>query len=109
MEAHYYSVMLARLTIDYFKSTFCNSHWRSPEEWECVLSPIRTSIFCNQNCELRLDDSGDFVITYLDGDRFDILKKLADFLKMRKEMGLNCVSWWGNRGVLIEIKDQYDF
>lgn len=108
VESHYYCVMLARLTIDYFKSTFCNSHWRTPEEWECVLSTIRTSIFCNQNCELRIDDSGDFAITYLDGDRFDILKKLANFLKIRKKMGLNCVSWWGNRGVLIEIKDQYD-
>ncbi len=109
VEAHYYCVMLARLTIDYFKSSFYNSQWRSPEDWECVLSTIRTSIFCNQNCELSLDDSDDFVITYLDGDRFDIIRRLAIFLKQRTEMGLNCVSWWGNRGVQIEMKDQFDF
>jgi len=74
-ETHYYCVMLARLTIDYFKSVLCVPQWRSPEDWECVLSTIRTSIFSNQNCELSLDDSGDLLLTYLDGDRHGIKKK----------------------------------
>jgi hypothetical protein len=80
-----------------------------PEDWECVLSTIRTSIFSNQNCELSLDDSGDLLITYLDGDRQGIKKRLAELLTKRKEAGLNRVSWWGNRGVQIQIKDQYAF
>ena len=106
---HYYCVMLARLTIDYFKSVLCVPQWRSPEDWECVLSTIRTSIFSNQNCELSLDDSGDFLLTYLDGDRYGIKKKLAKMFKQRKDAGLNQVSWWGNRGLQIEIKSQYEF
>ncbi len=73
------------------------------------MSTIRTSIFSNQNCELSLDDSGDLLLTYLDGDRQGIKKKLAEMLKQRKKIGLNRVSWWGNRGVQIEIKDQFDF
>ena len=108
-EAHYYCVMLARLTIDYFQSILYVPQWRTPEDWECVLSTIRTSIFSNQNCELSLDDSGDLLLTYLDGDRQGIKKKLAEMLKQRKKIGLNRVSWWGNRGVQIEIKDQFDF
>ena len=108
-ETHYYCVMLARLTIDYFKSVLCVPQWRSPEDWECVLSTIRTSIFSNQNCELSLDDSGDLLLTYLDGDRHGIKKKLAKMFKQRKDAGLNQVSWWGNRGVQIEIKNQYEF
>jgi hypothetical protein len=107
-ETHYYCVMLARLTIDYFKSVLCVPQWRSPEDWECVLSTIRTSIFSNQNCELSLDDSGDLLLTYLDGDRHGIKKKLAKMFKQRKDAGLNQVSWWGNRGVQIEIKNQYE-
>ena len=109
VETHYYCIMLARLTIDYFKSVLCVPQWRSPEEWECVLSTIRTSIFSNQNCELSLDDCGDFLVTYLDGDRLGIKKRVAKVLKQRKEAGLNQVSWWGNRGVQIEIKNQYEF
>jgi hypothetical protein len=57
------------------------------------LSTIRTSIFSNQNCELSLDDSGDLLLTYLDGDRQGIKKKLAEMLKQRKKIGLNRVSW----------------
>jgi hypothetical protein len=109
VETHYYCVMLARLTIDYFKSVLCVPQWRSPEDWECVLSTIRTNIFSNQNCELSLDESGDFLLTYLDGDRHGIKKKLAKVFKQRKYARLNQVSWWGNRGVQIEIKNQYEF
>ena len=109
VESHYYCVMLARLTIDYFRSVLCVPQWQTPEDWECVLSTIRTSIFSNQNCELSLNDSGDFVITYLDGDRHGIKKRLAKMSEQRKNAGLNRVSWWGNRGVQIEIKNQYDF
>jgi hypothetical protein len=109
VESHYYCVMVARLTIDYFLSLLCNPQWRSPEDWECVLSTIRTSIFSNQNCELTINDSGDFLITYLDGDRQGIKKRLAQLLNQRKVNGLNKVPWWGGRGVQIEIKNQYDF
>jgi hypothetical protein len=109
VETHYYCVMLARLTIDYFRSVLCISKWRSPEDWECVLSTIRTSIFSNQNCELSLHDSGDLLLTYLDGDCHGIKKHLAKVLQDRKTSGLNRVSWWGNRGVQVDIKNQYDF
>lgn len=109
VETHYYCVMLARLTVDYFRSVLCVPQWRSPEDWECVLSTIRTSIFSNQNCELSLDKSGDLLLTYLDADRHGIKNKLADLFKKRKDAGLNKVSWWGNRGVQIQVKDQFDF
>jgi len=95
VEAHYYCVMLARLTIDYFRSVLCIPKWRSPEDWECVLSTIQTSIFSNQNCELSIHESGDLLLTYLDGDRHNIKKRLAEKLKQRKHTRLNQVSWWG--------------
>jgi hypothetical protein len=60
------------------------------------------------DCELTLDDSGDLLLTYLDGDRHGIKKKLAKVFKQRKDAGLNQVSWWGNRGLHIEIKNQYE-
>jgi hypothetical protein len=109
VETHYYCVMLARLTIDYFRSVLWAPQWRSPEDWQCVLSTIRTSIFSNQNCQLSLDDSGDFLLTYLDGDRHGIKKKLAEMFRQRKDTGLNQVSWWGNRGVQVDVKNQFDF
>lgn len=109
VETHYYCVMLARLTIDYFRSVLCMPAWRTPEDWECVLSTIRTCIFSSQNCELSLHESGDLLITYLDGDRHGIKKRLKDILAKRIESGLNQVSWWGNRGVQIAIENQYDF
>jgi len=101
--------MLARLTIDYFRSLLCAPQWRSPEDWECVLSTIRTSIFSSQNCQLRLNDAGDFVLTYLDGDKHGIKQRLAKLLLQGKDDGFNAVSWWGNRGVQIEVTDQFDF
>ena len=109
VEIHYYCIMLARLAIDYFRSALCLPQWKSPEDWECVLSTMRTALFSNQNCELRLDESGDFMITYLDGDRQKIKSRLCQLLQKRKKEGLNHVSWWGNRGVQIEVKNQYNF
>jgi hypothetical protein len=73
------------------------------------LSSIRTSIFSNQNCELRLDESGDLLLTYLDGDQHGIKQRLSKMLRQRKEAGLNRVSWWGNRSVKSTLKNQYDF
>lgn len=63
VETHYYCVMLARLAIDYFRSIFYIPEWRTPEEWGCVLSTIRTNLFSNQNCELSINNkSGDFMV-----------------------------------------------
>ena len=108
VEAHYYCVMLARMTIDYFRSVLCCREWQSPEDWKCVLSTIRTSMFSNQNCELSRHDSGDLLLTFLDGDRYGIKTELAKRMEQRKNAGLNKVSWWGDIGVRIEIKNQYE-
>jgi hypothetical protein len=108
-ETHYYCVMLARLTIDYFLSVVNESKWQTPEEWGCVLSTIRTTVFSNQSCQLSLDDSGDLLLTYLDGDPLGIKKNLSNILNKRKKLSLNKVSWWGGRGVQIQIKNQFDF
>lgn len=109
VEAHYYCVMLARITIDYFRSVLCSPEWQSPEDWKCVLSTIRTSMFSNQNCELSRHESGDLLLTFLDGDRHGIKKELSKRMEQRRIAGLNKVSWWGDLGVRIEIKDQYQF
>jgi len=109
VETHYYCVMLARLSVDYFRSVLNIPGWKTPENWDCVLSTIRNTLFSNQNCELSINDDGDFLLTYLDGDAQKVKKQVANMLKKWKEIGLNKVSWWGNRGVLIEIKDQFNF
>ena len=109
VETHYYCVMLARIVVDYFSAVFRVPQWRTPEEFKCVLSTIRTCIFSNQNCELTLHESGDLLISFLDGDRQGIKKRLAELLLSRKEAGLNTVSWWGNRGVRVQVTDQYAF
>jgi hypothetical protein len=110
VETHYYCVMLARLAIDYFLSLFCEyeNRWKCVQGWHCVLSTIRTTIFSNQNCEIGVSDSGDLEITYLDGDELGILRNLSKLMEKRKQMGLNKVSWWGDRGVLIRVKNQHE-
>ena len=109
VEVHYYCVMIARLLIDYFRGVLKEPRWRMPESWESVLSTIRTSVFSNQNCELTLDDTGDLLLTYLDGDPTGVKANVRDMLERRREAGLNRVSWWGGRGVSIRIEDRYGF
>jgi len=108
VEVHYYCVMIARLLVDYFRTVLCEPKWKTAEGWESVLSTIRTTIFSNQNCELSLSDSGDFQLTYLDGDPLGIKNNLKRMLDQRKISGLNAVSWWGGRGVVIKIEDLFD-
>jgi hypothetical protein len=109
VEAHYYCVMLARMTIDYFLSVLGEQKWKGPQEWECVLATIRTSIFSNQNCQLSVNEDGDLEITFLDGDELGIINNMAQVMDKRKKMGTNKVSWWGNRAVRIKVKNQYKF
>jgi hypothetical protein len=47
-------------------------------------------------------------LTFLDGDRYGIKKELAKRMEQIKNAGLNKVSWWGDIGVRIEIKNQYE-
>jgi hypothetical protein len=56
-----------------------------------------------------MHESGDLLVTYLDGDPQNIKGHLAKVLQDRKQASLNRVSWWGNRAVRVEVKDQYDF
>ncbi len=101
--------MIARLLIDYFRGVLKEPRWRMPEGWESVLSAIRTSVFSNQNCELTLDDTGDLLLTYLDGDPTGVKANMRDMLERRREAELNRVSWWGGRGVSIRIENRYGF
>jgi hypothetical protein len=65
-------------------------------------------VFSNQNCELSLTRSGDLQLTYLDGDPNGIKANLAQMLQKRKAAGLNHVSWWGGRGVKINVEDRFN-
>lgn len=109
IELHYYCVMLARLVVDYFLSIFCEPRWQSPEEWDCVISTVRTTLFSNQNCELTRHPSGNLQLTYLDGDPLHLKEHLKKMLLQRLEKNLNKVPWWGNLGVRIKIKDCFNF
>ena len=108
VEMHYYCIMLARLAVDYFLFSFMEQKWKQSEEWDCVLSTLRTTIFSNQSCKLGLNDSGDLLLTYLDGDNLGVKAHLRDLLKQRTETGMNKVPWWGNRGVQVQFVDQYE-
>ena len=99
---------IKELIINYFSSLLCEKKWKTVENYKCVLSTIRTTVFSNQNCQLSLNDDGDLLITYLDGDNWGIKNNLATLLKNLKKVGLNKVSWWGNKGVQIKIIDQFE-
>ena len=107
VEVHYYCVMAARLLVDYFRSIACEPQWQTPEGWTSLLSTIRTSIFSSQNCELSLNKAGDLQLTYLDGDPRGIKQRLKNLLERRQEAGLNKVSWWGGRGIHIQVENRY--
>ncbi len=55
-----------------------------------------------------LNESGDFQLTYLDGDPLGIKTNLMKMLDKRKTSGLNSASWWGGRGIAIKIEDRFD-
>jgi len=108
IETHYYCIMIAKLIIDYFASLLNEKKWKTVEDHKCLLSTIRSTLFSNQNCQLSLNDEGDLLITYLDGDNWGIKNNLAILLNNLKTIGLNKVSWWGNKAVQIKVIDQFE-
>ena len=105
-EAHYYCVMASRLAIDFFLENIAEERWKSPEGWRCVLSTVRATLFSDQNCKLTLDDSGDLLITYLDGDSHGIKKRLKHMFERLNELDYWRVPWWNNRAIRINVEDQ---
>jgi hypothetical protein len=105
-ETHYYCVMASRLAVDLFLETLAEPRWKSPEGWRCVLSTVRATLFSDQNCELSLDDSGDLLVTYLDGDANGIKNKLKSMFDRLNELDHWRVQWWNNRAIRINVEDQ---
>ena len=60
-----------------------------------AIIPHRTDNFHSfgEKSRLSLHESGDFLLTYLNGERHGVKKKLVKSLKRRKNAGLNRVSW----------------
>lgn len=107
-EMHYYCVMASRLAIDLFLKNIAVERWKSPEGWRCVLSTVRAALFSDHNCKLTLDDSGDIVITYLDGDVHGIKKRLKSMFDRLNELDYWRVPWWNNRAIKINVEEQLD-
>jgi len=105
-ELHYYCVMAARLAVDLFLKHFITPRWTTPEGWLCVLSTIRTTLFSSQNCNIRIDETGGFVIKYLDGDPFGIKNRLKTVMQDKYELDHWQVPWWNKRKMKIEVIDQ---
>lgn len=105
-ETHYYCIMAAKLAVDLFLENLAETSWKSPEGWRCVLSTVRASLFCDQNCELTLDDSEDLLITYLDGDVQGIKKRLKSMFNRLNELENWQVPWWNNRSIRINVENQ---
>jgi len=105
-ETHYYCVMASRLAIDFFLENLAEARWKSPEGWKSVLSTVRSILFCDQNCELTLDDSGDLLITYLDGDAHGIKRRLKEMFDRLYELDNWRVPWWNNRAIRVNVEDQ---
>ncbi len=105
-ETHYYCVMASRLAIDFFLENLAEARWKSPEGWKSVLSTVRSILFSDQNCELTLDDSGDLLITYLDGDAHGIKKRLMSMFERLYELDNWRVPWWNNRAIRVNVEDQ---
>lgn len=108
-ETHYYCVMASRLAIDFFLENLGETKWKSPEGWRSVLSTVRATLFSDQNCELSLDDTGNLLITYLDGDAYGIKKRLKSMFERLYQFNYWRVPWWKNRSIRVNIDDQVVF
>ncbi len=105
-ETHYYRIMASRLAIDLFLETLAEARWKSPEGWRCVLSTVRATLFSDKNCKLSLDDSGDLLITYPDGEANGINKRLKHMFERLNELDHWRVPWWNNRAIRFNVEDQ---
>jgi len=74
----------------------------------CAINYSSYNIY-KQNCEVTIHESGDLLLTYLDVDPLGVKQRLKSMLLRRSQAGLNRVSWWGNCGLKIQIKDRFNF
>ena len=61
-----------------------------------------------RNFTLQQNSKGNLVLTLLDSKGNDLEQRVAQLLEERMDQGKNKVLWWGNRGILLRLDDQYD-
>ena len=106
VEFEFYCIMAARLVYEYFLKCLGGPHYKKDDGSKTTLSTMRQLLFEKRNCTLRQDSNQNLVLTFLDsGDPVE--KDLIGVYRGLTEKGKNKVLWWGNRGLIPELKDQY--
>lgn len=107
VEFEFYCVMTARLVYEYFLKQLGGSHYKKEDGNKTTLSTMRQLLFEKRNCTIRQDSNENLILTFLDsGDPAE--KNLIELYAKLTEAGRNKVLWWGNRGLLVEFKNQYE-
>jgi len=106
VEFEFYCVMAARLVYEYFLKQLGGHHYKKEDGNKTTLSTMRQLLFEKRNCTIRQDSNQNLVLTFLDfGDPAE--KNLVELYAKLTEAGTNKVLWWGNRGLIVEFKNQY--
>ena len=73
------------------------------------LQTMRNLLFEKRNCNIEQDLSGNFILTFLEGETHvsGIANDISRMLMSLKEK--NKVLWWRNRSIFLRTKNQYIF
>ncbi|ETR67772.1 MAG: transposase [Candidatus Magnetoglobus multicellularis str. Araruama] len=99
VEFEFYCVMVARLAYEYFLKELGGQYYNKVDGNKYTLQTMRNLLFEKRNCNIEQDLSGNFILTFLEGetDVNGIANDISRMLMSLKEK--NKVLWWRNRSI----------
>jgi hypothetical protein len=108
IEFEFYCAMVARLTYEHFLRELGGEHLHHQDGNKTTLRKMRNLLFEKHNFTLEQHSDNNFILTILDSAGNELEKRVAAMLAERMERGKNKVLWWGNRGLVLRFKNQYE-
>ena len=108
VEFEFYCVMVARLAYEYFLKELGGQYYNKVDGNKYTLQTMRNLLFEKRNCNIEQDLSGNFILTFLEGETnvSGIANDISRMLMSLKEK--NKVLWWRNRSIFFRTKNQYN-
>lgn len=108
IEFDFYCVMVARLAYEYFIKELGDHYLNNENGNKITLSKMRNLLLEKRNCNIEVNNNGDFILTNLDssGD-MELEKDVSNMLVTLRNKGLNKILWWNQQGVFFKYNNQY--
>ncbi len=100
--------MVARLAYESFLKTVGGEYFAKEDGSNYPLTSMRTMLLEKRNCLVDVDAEDNIRVTLLEAEGNALERRAVAVYDELSQQGKNKVLWWGNRGIKLALKNQFE-